>query len=161
MGTFRRIGALCLLMCLLGKAVLPQSGGSRGPATGSSVEGEQKIRDALAHWVTAYHSRDAEGMMAIWSKTAIGWLAGEGDISYDATRKWYVETLFPSSPSATHLSLEINEVKVSDSLAYVRSTGILVYKVDKEKVSIFKNLQIWEQEQDGAWRITRWMSYEE
>jgi ketosteroid isomerase-like protein len=140
----RRI-ACCLLL-----AVLSAPSFAAEPA-----DAERAIRAALAHWVEAANRGDFAQALSVWAPDLIGWAPGGPDDTYAGEREAAQQ---PAGPPKATYALKIDEVIVDRTMAVVRDTWTETVHADGgDKVSTFRSFEVWREQPDKSWKISRWI----
>lgn len=144
-------------LMVLGAATL--FGASLSAAAASTpVEGkaEAEIRAALARWVEAANRQDWKRALDVWAPDLIGWYPGIPDITYERELE---NSKHPSSGPLTTYQVTVNEVIISGELAVVRDTWTFTKKqASGDAIEKVRSYEVWRQQTDGQWKISRWIS---
>ncbi|MFL5460615.1 MAG: YybH family protein [Gemmatimonadales bacterium] len=133
-------------------------------ATGSaqtqvdSMAAVREIRATLADWVAAANRGDWKSASKVWAPDLVGWYPGQPDDSY-AREMDRVANPKLGSPK-THYEVEVVEVMASGRLAVVRDIWRFTTAAGKPDAttSVVRGFEVWAQQPDGSWRISRWIS---
>lgn len=117
---------------------------------------ERQIRAALAHWLDAANRGNYAAALAVWAPDLIGWAPDGSEDSYAREQKY---AALPQRAPSTTYELKIDEVIVDGTLAVVRDTWTQTTNVDggSEKVETFHSFEVWREQPDKSWKITRWI----
>ena len=143
-------------LTLLSAAPLLAASLSAAPATTPESTAEKEIRAALSRWVDAANRQDWKAALDVWAPDLIGWYPGLSDITYErevATSKR------PPTDRVTNYQVTVDEVIVSSGLAVVRDTWVFTTKhASGDSTEKVRSFEVWRQQQDGSWKIIRWIS---
>ena len=140
---------------LLVVLVLTAGVASAGASAGNTAA-DKAIRSALAGWVEAANRGDYKATMSVWAPDLIGWAPEGPDDSYERELRY---TSMPPQPVSTTYALTIDEIIVDGSLTVVRDTWTQTTKpqTGPDKVSTFRSFEVWRRQEDGSWKISRWL----
>lgn len=129
-----------------------------GEAQGLADEA-QPIRERLAQWTEAFNRGDKAAACDLFSKTLISDYRGQGAADY-ATRCALIAKALDNKERRFRYAADIKEVIVEGNLAVVRLTWTLTITPGDIR-SVEPGMDIFRKEDDGKWRIIRYMAYEE
>jgi steroid delta-isomerase len=135
---------------LLALALLP---------TAALADDAGDIRARILKWTDDFNAGRIEPVCDLFSKELISTVRGQGDRDYAARCDILTKSI--DDPARDyHYDVEIHEVMVSGDLAVVRLTWTLF--VTPLNVTVVEpGMDVFPKEADGAWRIVRYLSYEE
>lgn len=117
------------------------------------------IRERLLQWTDDFNAGRVEPVCDLFSKDLVSTVRGQGDEDY-AFRCDLLTRSINDPARDYHYQPEIHEVIVEGDLAVVRLTWTLF--VSPLNVTVVEpGLDILRKEPDGAWRIIRYLSYED
>lgn len=134
----------------------PVSGSAQAQV--DSMAAVREIRAALADWVAAANREDWKSASRVWAPDLVGWYPGQPDDTY-AREMDRVANPKLGSPK-THYEVEAVEVMVSGKLAVVRDIWRFTAPAGEPEAttSVVKSFEVWRQQPDRPWRISRWIS---
>jgi ketosteroid isomerase-like protein len=139
---------------------LSLSAAARGSAQAQvdSMAAVRGIRAALTDWVAAANRGDWKSASRVWAPDLVGWYPGQPDDTY-AREMDRVANPKLGAPK-THYEVEVVEVMVSSKLAVVRDIWRFTTATGKPDatVSVVRGFEVWRQQPDSSWRISRWIS---
>lgn len=139
-----------LAITLLALAALP------GTARADDAE---DIRARLLQWTDDFNAKRIEPVCDLFSKELISTVRGQGDLDYEARCDILTKSL--ADPARDfHYEVDIHEVIVSGDLAVVRLTWTL-FVTPMNVTAVEPGMDVFRKEADGAWRIVRYLSYED
>ena len=146
------------LALLLSFLSLSASVSGSAQAQVDSMAAVREIRAALADWVAAANRGDWKSASRVWAPDLVGWYPGQPDDTY-AREMDRVANPKLGSPK-THYEVEVVEVMVSGKLAVVRDIWRFTAPAGKPDAttSMVKSFEVWRQQPDSSWRISRWIS---
>ncbi len=121
------------------------------------------IKQAILQTAKAINNKDADGIMAYYSKDIIVSYPGTRDTRYDQFYESYKQMLLPRAGFTTVTVPIIEEILVSGDLASVRmtwETTIVDTLQGKSTTRKARDLQVWKRE-NGTWKFIRGMWYHE
>jgi len=132
--------------------------GGSAQAQVDSMAAVREIRAALADWVAAANRGDWKSASKVWAPDLVGWYPGQPDDTYARETDRVANPKF-GSPK-THYEVELVEVMVSGKLAVVRDVWRFTAPADKPDAttSVVRSFEVWRQQPDSSWRISRWIS---
>ena len=139
-----------LAIALLALAALP------GTAWADDAE---DIRARLLQWTDDFNAKRIEPVCDLFSKELISTVRGQGDTDY-ATRCDILTKSLADPAREFHYEVDIHEVIVSGDLAVVRLTWTL-FITPMNVTAVEPGMDVFRKEADGAWRIVRYLSYED
>lgn len=129
---------------------------------GSALAGqgaEAEIRARLDQWTQAFNSGDKAAACELFSRSLVSDYRGQGTADY-ATRCALIAKALDSKERRFRYAADIKEVIVEGNLAVVRLTWTLTITPGDIR-SVEPGMDIFRKEDDGKWRIIRYMAYEE
>jgi len=117
------------------------------------------IRARLLQWTDDFNARRVEPVCDLFSKDLVSTVRGQGDADY-ATRCDILTRSLNDAARSFHYEVEIHEVIVSGDLAVVRLTWTL-FVTPMNVTAVEPGMDVFRKEADGAWRIVRYLSYED
>ncbi|HVQ47899.1 MAG TPA: nuclear transport factor 2 family protein [Gemmatimonadales bacterium] len=123
-----------------------------------SMAAVRAIHAALTDWVAAANRGDWKSASKVWAPDLVGWYPGQPDDTY-ALEMDRVANPKLGSPK-THYEVEVVEVMVSGKLAVVRDIWRFTTAAGKPDAttSVVRGFEVWTQQPDSSWRISRWIS---
>ena len=119
----------------------------------------EKVKSALDKLVDAFNKRDAKAVISFFAEDAyiINPTRGAGDLKglSDSLEKEYAAP--PEIPYTVLTNVE--EIQVSDDLAFARVIWLRERNSDKQIISKEKDIEIWQRQKDGKWKLARGYSY--
>jgi steroid delta-isomerase len=128
------------------------------PATARADDAED-IRARLLRWTDDFNAKRIEPVCDLFSKELISTVRGQGDTDY-ATRCDILTKSLADPARDFHYEVDIHEVIVSGDLAVVRLTWTL-FVTPMNVTAVEPGMDVFRKEADGAWRIVRYLSYED
>lgn len=123
-----------------------------------SAAAVRRIRAALAGWVDAANREDWKAAARVWAPDLIGWYPGQPDDTYAKE----LESAARPRAGRPHTRYEVNvvEVMVSGGMAVVRDIWRLTTAAGTpdSAISVVRSYEVWKRQNDGDWRIARWIS---
>ena len=146
---------LALLLSFISLTTTP-SGSAQ--ARVDSTAAVRTIHAALTDWVAAANRGDWKSASKVWAPDLVGWYPGQPDDTY-AREMDRVANPKLGSPK-THYAVEVVEVMVSGKLAVVRDIWRFTTAAGKpdETTSVVRGFEVWTEQPDSSWRISRWIS---
>jgi len=117
------------------------------------------IRARLLQWTDDFNARRVEPVCDLFSKDLVSTVRGQGDADY-ATRCDILTRSLNDAARTFHYEVVIHEVIVSGDLAVVRLTWTL-FVTPMNVTAVEPGIDVFRKEADGAWRIVRYLSYED
>lgn len=115
------------------------------------------IRARLEQWTASFNSRDKIGACDLFSKSLLSDVQGQGQADY-ATRCEIISRVLDDLKRSFHYDLDIKDIIVDKTIAIVRLDWTL--KISSgDATSIETGLDVFRKENDGRWRIIRYISY--
>jgi ketosteroid isomerase-like protein len=145
-----KLGMVGLLFLLAAPAQAQQADDSAAAA--------RNIRAALAAWVEAANRQDWKAAARVWAPDLVGWYPGQPDDTYAK------EMQSAAHPRAgrpqTRYQVNVVEVMVAGSMAVVRDIWRFTTKPDTpdSTVAVVRSYEVWKRQNDGQWKIARWIS---
>ncbi|HSJ76674.1 MAG TPA: nuclear transport factor 2 family protein [Gemmatimonadales bacterium] len=123
-----------------------------------SMAAVREIHAALTDWVAAANRGDWKSASKVWAPDLIGWYPGQPDDTY-AREMDRVANPKLGSPK-THYEVEVVEVMVSGRLAVVRDIWRFTTAAGNPDAttSVVRGFEVWTQQPDSSWRISRWIT---
>ena len=148
-----RVCAVSVRLCILAIALMISR-----PAA-AVADDAAEIRARLKQWTEDFNAGRKEQACDLFSKDLISDFRGQGEANY-ATRCAFISKAINDPKRTFRYRLHIKEIITASSLAIVRLVWTLEVSPpgQKERES---GMDIFRKEQDGAWRIIRYMAYEE
>lgn len=118
---------------------------------------EKAIQNELLDWISYFSTKDLEGVMSLYDSKVKGLSAFNGEyILYNDLKREYENTFNSDRINVSYELDGIEDLKFSDDLAY--SITVWHYKVYDSKTGIsnksnYRHLSIWEQQDNGHWKI--------
>jgi len=128
------------------------------PATARADDAED-VRARLYQWTDDFNAKRIEPVCDLFSKELISTVRGQGDTDY-ATRCGILTKSLADPARDFHYEVDIHEVIVSGDLAVVRLTWTL-FITPMNVTAVEPGMDVFRKEADGAWRIVRYLSYED
>ena len=130
--------------------------GGLAPALAAPAD---EIRGRLLRWADDFNAGRAEAACEIFSKDLVSDYRGQGEGDYAARCRLLKRAI--SDPARTfHYEPLIKEIIVEGDLGVVRLGWTLTVTPGEIKV-VEPGMDIFRKEADGAWRIIRFMAYDE
>lgn len=123
------------------------------------ADAEADIRARLEAWTRAFNSGDRVAACDLFSRSLVSDYRGQGEADY-ATRCALIEKALADPRRRFHYAADIREVIVEGNLAVVRLVWTLTISPGDVR-SVEPGMDIFRKEDDGRWRIIRYMAYEE
>jgi len=144
-----------LLLTIMSLTVSP-SGNAQTQA--DSAAAVRAIHAALTDWVAAANRGDWKSASKVWAPDLVGWYPGQPDDTH-AREMDRVANPKLGTPK-THYEVEVVEVMVSGKLAVVRDIWRFTTAAGKPDAttSVVRGFEVWTQQPDSSWRISRWIS---
>lgn len=117
------------------------------------------IRARLEQWTEDFNAKRIEPVCDLFSKALISTVRGQGDADY-ATRCDILTRSLNDPAREYRYRLDIHEVIAEGDLAVVRLTWTL-FVTPPNVTAVEPGIHVFRREADGAWRIIRYLSYEE
>lgn len=118
---------------------------------------ENAIQNELLDWISYFNTKDLEGVMSLYDSKVKGLSAFNGEyILYNDLKREYENTFSSDRINVSYELDGVEDLKFSDDLAY--SITVWHYKVYDSKTGIsnksnYRHLSIWEQQDNGHWKI--------
>jgi ketosteroid isomerase-like protein len=135
--------------------VLPSAAAQTPP---DSAAVARTIRAALADWVDAANRQDWKTAARVWATDLVGWYPGQPDDTY---AKELESAAHPRvGRPRTRYEVNVVEVMVSGDMAVVRDVWRFTTAPDTpdSTVSTVRSYEVWRRQNDGKWKIARWIS---
>ena len=118
-----------------------------------------EIRARIETWTDDFNAKRIAPVCDLFSKDLISTVRGQGDLGY-AERCDILTTSLNDAARSFHYEVDIHEVIVSGDLAVVRLTWTL-FVTPMNVTAVEPGIDVFRKEADGAWRIVRYLSYED
>ncbi|HET7717985.1 MAG TPA: nuclear transport factor 2 family protein [Bauldia sp.] len=118
-----------------------------------------EIRARFEQWADDFNAKRIEPVCDLFSKELVSTVRNQGDKDY-AFRCDLLTKSLTDPARQYHYDVEIHEVIVEDDLAVVRLTWTL-FVTPLNVTAVEPGIDVLRKEADGAWRIIRYLSYEE
>lgn len=128
-------------------------------ATPALGDAESDIRARLDAWTRAFNAGDKAAACELFSRSLVSDYRGQGEADY-ATRCALIEKALDNRERRFRYATDIKEVIVEGNLAVVRLTWTLTI-TPGDLTSVEPGMDVFRKEDDGAWRIVRYIAYEE
>jgi ketosteroid isomerase-like protein len=144
------------LLFSIASLTLSPSGNAQTQA--DSAAAVRAIHAALTDWVAAANRGDWKSASKVWAPDMVGWYPGQPDDTY-AREMDRVANPKLGSPK-THYEVQVVEVMVSGKLAVVRDIWRFTTAAGKPDAatSVVRGFEVWTEQPDSSWRISRWIS---
>lgn len=127
----------------------------------SADSAQSRIRAALETWMTEFNASDSRKVCDLFAPDLIADYQGQPERDYRSLCKLLHGSL--SDPERKfHYSLDIKEILVSGGLAVVRLVWTLKVNANngsEARSTIEPGIDIFRLQQDGSWKIYRFMAY--
>jgi len=123
---------------------------------------EAEIRAAIQNWVAVFDAEDLDGVLASYSQDLILSYPGEEDMATPQRFRDLYEGAFAREGGHYTFTADIEEVGIYGHLAFARVIWTLTWHPDDappHAARVERALEIWRNEEDGVWRLYRWMGY--
>lgn len=123
---------------------------------------EAEIRAAVEHWVEAFNAEDLDGVLHSYSTELILSYPGEEDMRDPGAFRRLYEGTFAREGGYSSFQADVEEIQIAGELAFARITWTLHWHPDGGEVSVVRSeraLEVWRFEEDGVWRLYRWLGY--
>lgn len=128
-------------------------------APGAHAASADDIRERLEQWTDDFNQGRADRVCDLFSKTAISTYRGQPERTYDEICDLLQDSL--ADPARDYkYQLDIREIIVAGDLAVVRLVWTL-FIAPFNITSVETGMDVFRREADGAWRIIRYIAYEE
>jgi uncharacterized protein (TIGR02246 family) len=125
----------------------------------NSAEDIKAIQASLEKVRQSYNNRDLTIRMSLYADNSLLTYPGQPDADYNQTRKNY-ENVFANRPAfPINIFYKIEEIKTSGDLAFIRMMWFVERDSDKQILSRLKDLEIWQRQKDGTWKLARGLSF--
>lgn len=112
----------------------------------------------MRQWTDSFNGKDKAAACDLFSKALISDVRGQGPADY-ATRCAIISKAIDDPKQSFHYDLDIKEIIVDRAIAVVRLDWTLKISPG-EIVSTETGLDVFRKEDDGRWRIIRFMAYD-
>ncbi len=131
------------------------------PVSAADNSAEAAIRTALLQWTVDFNAGRADRICSLFSTGLRANVRGAVERDYPALCDLLTRSLNDRSRSYSY-ALDIKEIKVWGNTAMVRLVWTLtVRQGDKVTTSVEPGMDIFERQNDGSWKIIRFMAYEQ
>ncbi|GAB1716336.1 MAG: hypothetical protein NTAFB05_13780 [Nitrobacter sp.] len=115
------------------------------------------IRTRLQQWTASFNRRDKSGACDLFSKSLVSDVQGQGQAGYE-TRCATINKALDDPQRTFRYVLDVKEIIVDRTIAVVRLDWTL--KIDPgDLISKETGLDVFRKEDDGRWRIIRFIAY--
>lgn len=128
-------------------------------ATPALADAESDIRARLDAWTRAFNSGDKAGACDLFSRALVSDYRGQGEAGFE-TRCALIGKALDNRERRFRYAADIKEVIVEGNLAVVRLTWTLTITPGDIR-SVEPGMDVFRKEDDGEWRIIRYIAYEE
>ncbi|MGD9846201.1 MAG: DUF4440 domain-containing protein [Variibacter sp.] len=122
-----------------------------------AIADEAEIRSRLRDWTASFNKRDKAAACDLFSKSLVSDVQGQGERNY-AARCAIISKALDDEKRSFHYDLNIKDVIVDGTMAVVRLDWTLKISPG-DSVSVESGLDVFRKEDDGRWRIIRYMAY--
>lgn len=120
---------------------------------------EAAIRARLDGWTRAFNAGDKAAACELFSRSLVSDYRGQGEADY-ATRCALIGKAIDDPQRRFRYAADIKEIIVAGDLAVVRLTWTLTVTPGDIR-SVEPGMDVFSREDDGVWRIVRYIAYEE
>jgi ketosteroid isomerase-like protein len=138
------------------KVSAPRQQTTKKTDTAADIEA---IKQALAQTALAYNNRDLPLRMSFYAADSLLSYPGQPDADIQRTKQNYGENFANLPPFPFRSFYEIEEIQASGDLAFVQMMWFVERQSDKQIVSRLKDLEIWQRQADGRWKLARGLSF--
>jgi len=125
----------------------------------NSAKDVEAIKEALEKAAQSYNGRDLAARMSLYAADSLLTYPGMPDSDINRTRQNYGENFSNLPPFPFRSFYEIEEIQTSGDLAFVRMMWFVERQSDKQIISRLKDLEIWQRQRDGSWKLARGLSF--
>ncbi len=124
----------------------------------AAADDKADIRARLVQWTADFNAGRKDAACDLFSKQLVSDIRGQGEANY-ATRCALLAKAIDDPDRKFRYQLRIKEIITSGELAVVRLDWTLEISPPGQK-TFEPGMDIFRKEEDGAWRIIRYMAYE-
>jgi ketosteroid isomerase-like protein len=108
--------------------------------------------------VEAANRQDWRAAAQVWAPDLVGWYPGQPDDTYAKEMEQAAHPK-PGRPK-TRYAVKVEEVIVSGPLAVVRDIWRFTTApgTKDSSIAVVRGFEVWQQQADGHWKISRWIS---
>ncbi|MGV6876735.1 YybH family protein [Pseudochelatococcus sp. B33] len=128
-------------------------------STPAHADAAAEIRQRLEQWTLDFNAGRKAEACDLFSKSLLSDFRGQGEAGYEE-RCAIISRALDDASRKLHYAMDIREIIVEGSLAIVRLTWTLTVS-PRDAVSVEPGLDVFRKEDDGQWRIIRYMAYTE
>lgn len=125
----------------------------------NSAKDTEAIRASFEKVRQSYNKQDLNMRMSLYADDSLLTYPGQPDADYNQTRKNYEKTFANRQPFPINIFYKIEEIKTSGDLAFIRMMWFVERESDKQIISRLKDLEIWQRQKDGTWKLFRGLSF--
>lgn len=132
------------------------------PAHADEAADSSAIAERLRDWTTAFNRKDSAAVCELFAADLVQTVPEVRDGSRDDVCK-RLDRLFARTDTSFSYELDIREIIVSGDLAVVRLFWTLTAQSGQKPADISREagLDVFRREQDGKWRIIRFIAFTE
>ena len=131
------------------------------PSFADERAGQDEIKARLLNWSKAFNSRDAATVCELFADDIVSDAPGAHDAGKRAICDRLTKVLADRTRELAYTP-EISEIIVQGNTAIVRLTWLLkVVKDGKEVVSTERGMDVFRRDEQGTWRIVRFIAFTE
>lgn len=127
--------------------------------TSNQPEDVEAVKSALDKLVASYNNRELETAMSSYAPDSLLTHEGVADTNRDETRRAYAKRFNDAPPFPIKISYQVEEIQTSGDLAFARLIWLVERNFDKEILSRNKDLEIWQRQKDGSWKLARGIGF--
>lgn len=127
--------------------------------TPARADAAAEVRQRLEQWTLDFNAGKKAEACDLFSKSLVSDFRGQGEAGYEQ-RCAIISRALGDTSRKLRYAMDIREIIVEGPLAIVRLTWTLTVTPGDE-VSIEPGLDVFRKEDDGQWRIIRYMAYTE
>jgi len=147
LGNYLRCGSLGLWMCATALAI----------SQPAAADDASEIRARLTQWTEDFNAGHKDAACDLFSKELISDFRGQGEADY-STRCALIAKAIDDPARKFQYQLHIKEIIIGYEFAVVRLDWTLEVSPPGQK-EVETGMDIFRKENDGAWRIIRYMAY--
>lgn len=132
---------------------------SKSSVKNSSAKDIEAIQTSLEKVRRAYNNRDLNLRMSLYADDSLLTYPGQADADYKQTRNNYEKGFANLPASPINIFYKVEEIKISGDMAFIRMMWFVERSSDKQILSRLKDLEIWQRQKDGAWKLARGLSF--
>lgn len=125
----------------------------------TSPKDANDVRRAFNKLVAAFDARDAKTIVSFFAEDAIVISPLQPDADYKTVSEGFLKEYSVQPKETTTVKANIEEIQVSGNLAFVRMMWFVERQSDKQIISRLKDLEIWQRQSDGSWKLARGLSF--